>query len=134
MRVRLSMAAAPPRGLLRRRLRPGERPTGDAPAGRRLDQECLPERRARVEDDLGAVASDRDLVEALKLREPSATETLVMRYGERAYRLAIRITGNGPDAEEVVQDAFWTVVRKIERNLAGPTGASRYFHLIARVQ
>jgi RNA polymerase sigma-70 factor (ECF subfamily) len=57
---------------------------------------------------------DRDLVEALRLREPSATETLVMRFGDRAYRLAIRITGNGQDAEEVVQDAFWTVVRKID--------------------
>jgi RNA polymerase sigma-70 factor (ECF subfamily) len=57
---------------------------------------------------------DRDLVDALTLREPSATETLVMRYGERAYRLAARITGNGQDAEEVVQDAFWIVVRKID--------------------
>jgi RNA polymerase sigma-70 factor, ECF subfamily len=57
---------------------------------------------------------DHDLVEALRLREPSATETLVTRYGERAYRLASRITGNGHDAEEVVQDAFLTVVRKID--------------------
>ena len=57
---------------------------------------------------------DRDLVDALTLRDPSATETLVMRYGERAYRLAVRITGNGQDAEEVVQDAFWIVVRKID--------------------
>src|SRR3989449_1213125 len=43
-----------------------------------------------------------------------AAECLVTRYGERAYRLARRITGNGQDAEEVVQDAFWTVVRKID--------------------
>ena len=57
---------------------------------------------------------DHDLVEALRLREPSATETLVTRYGERAYRLASRITGNGSDAEEVVQDAFLTVTRKID--------------------
>ncbi len=57
---------------------------------------------------------DRDLVDALRRREPTATECLVSRYGERAYRLASRITGNGSDAEEVVQDAFWTVVRKID--------------------
>jgi RNA polymerase sigma-70 factor (ECF subfamily) len=57
---------------------------------------------------------DHDLVEALRLRESRATETLVTRYGERAYRLARRITGNGQDAEEVVQDAFWTVIRKID--------------------
>ena len=57
---------------------------------------------------------DRDILEALQRREPSAPERLLARYGERAYRLAVSITGNRPDAEEVVQDAFWTVIRKIE--------------------
>jgi RNA polymerase sigma-70 factor, ECF subfamily len=57
---------------------------------------------------------DLDLLEALQLRDPTAAERLVATYGERAYRLATRITGNGQDAEEVVQDAFWTVVRKID--------------------
>ena len=57
---------------------------------------------------------DRDLLEALRRRDPMAAERLVTTYGERAYRLASRITGNRSDAEEVVQDAFWTVVRKIE--------------------
>src|SRR5947208_6598355 len=57
---------------------------------------------------------DLDLLDALRRREPMAAECLVTRYGERAYRLARRITGNGQDAEEVVQDAFWTVVRKID--------------------
>jgi RNA polymerase sigma-70 factor, ECF subfamily len=57
---------------------------------------------------------DLDLLEALQLRDPTAAERLVATYGERAYRLATRITGNGQDAEEVVQDAFWTVVRRID--------------------
>jgi RNA polymerase sigma-70 factor (ECF subfamily) len=57
---------------------------------------------------------DLDLLEALRLQEPTAAERLVATYGERAYRLATSITGNGQDAEEVVQDAFWTVVRKID--------------------
>jgi RNA polymerase sigma-70 factor, ECF subfamily len=57
---------------------------------------------------------DLDLLEALQLRDPTAAERLVATYGDRAYRLATRITGNGQDAEEVVQDAFWTVVRKID--------------------
>src|SRR5262249_3791197 len=56
---------------------------------------------------------DRRLVEALRRGDPSAADHLVTTYGDRAYRLAIRITGNKQDAEEVVQDAFWTVVRKI---------------------
>ena len=57
---------------------------------------------------------DLDLLQALRDREPMAAERLVTTYGERAYRLASGITGNGQDAEEVVQDAFWTVVRKID--------------------
>jgi RNA polymerase sigma-70 factor (ECF subfamily) len=57
---------------------------------------------------------DLDLLEALRRREPMAAERLVTTYGERAYRLASGITGNGQDAEEVVQDALWTVVRKID--------------------
>src|SRR5256884_2862548 len=59
---------------------------------------------------------DRDLalLAALRRREPMAAERLVSTYGERAYRLASRMTGNREDAQEVVQDAFWTVIRKID--------------------
>jgi len=53
-------------------------------------------------------------VDALRRREPTAAERLVAAYGDRAYRLAFRVTGDERDAEEVVQDAFWTVVRKID--------------------
>jgi hypothetical protein len=60
------------------------------------------------------VDRDADLVERLGRREPGATEALAAVYGDRAYRLAIGITGNHSDAEEVVQDALWTVVRRIE--------------------
>jgi RNA polymerase sigma-70 factor (ECF subfamily) len=57
---------------------------------------------------------DLDLLEALRQHDPTAAERLVVTYGERAYRLATRVTGNQQDAEEVVQDAFWTVVRRID--------------------
>jgi len=73
-----------------------------------------------LEDDVDAVAAapradrDRDLLEALRCHEPMAAERLTTRYGERAYRLARRITGNEQDAEEVVQDALWTAARKID--------------------
>ena len=60
------------------------------------------------------VDRDADLVEALRRQEPGAAEALVAGYGDRVYRLAIRITGNSSDAEEVVQDALWTVTRKID--------------------
>jgi RNA polymerase sigma-70 factor, ECF subfamily len=59
---------------------------------------------------------DRDwaLVEALRRRESTAAERLLETYGDRVYRLALRITGNTQDAEEVVQDAFWSVLRHID--------------------
>jgi len=60
--------------------------------------------------------ADRDagLVESLRRQDEGAAEALVAAYGDRVYRLAIRITGNEQDAEEVVQDALWTVSRKID--------------------
>jgi RNA polymerase sigma-70 factor (ECF subfamily) len=59
---------------------------------------------------------DRDwaLVEALRRRESTAAERLLETYGGRVYRLAMRITGNEQDAEEVVQDALWSVVQNID--------------------
>lgn len=57
--------------------------------------------------------ADAPLVEALRRDEPSAAEELVERYGDRVYRLALRITGSNEDAEEAAQDALWTAARKI---------------------
>jgi RNA polymerase sigma-70 factor (ECF subfamily) len=61
-----------------------------------------------------AVDPDAALVEALRQGDTGAVEALVRAYGDRVYRLAVRITGNASDAEEVVQDALWTASRKIE--------------------
>ena len=63
----------------------------------------------------GAPRVDRDaaLLEGLRRGDAAAPELLLDIYGDRVYRLAIRITGNEQDAEEVAQDALWTVARKI---------------------
>src|SRR2546426_239036 len=83
----------------RRAAAPSSRPNVGAP-----DQAAVP------------TSGDRDghLVEALRRCEPVAAERVVATYGDRAYRLAVGITGTAEDAEEVVQDAFWTVIRKID--------------------
>ncbi len=57
---------------------------------------------------------DQDLLTTLRERGPTAAEALITSYGDRAHRLAVRITGNQQDAEDAVQDAFWSVVRKID--------------------
>src|SRR6267378_1206602 len=70
-----------------------------------------------------------DLVIAARLREPMAAERLITRDGQRAYRLASRITGNDQDAEEVVQDALCTVVRKID-TFRGESAFGSWLHRI----
>jgi len=64
----------------------------------------------------GSARIDRDsrLLDALRQREPAAAEELVTTYGNRAYRLAMWITGKEQDAEEAVQDAFLSVIHKID--------------------
>ena len=57
---------------------------------------------------------DAVLVERLRRRDGGAAKALVASYGDRVYRLAIRITGNSSDAEEVVQDALWAGIHKID--------------------
>lgn len=76
---------------------------------------------------------DRDgqLLESLRRGEPSAAERLVSTYQSRAYRLAIGITGNAQDAEEVVQDAFWSVIRKIDLFRGESAFASWLYRIVA---
>jgi len=58
--------------------------------------------------------SDVKLVERLKAGDEAAFEVLVERYQAKVYRLAKALTRNPEDAEEVVQDVFVSVYRKIQ--------------------
>ncbi len=46
-------------------------------------------------------------------------EEVVSRHGDRVYRLAYRLTGNRPDAEDLTQDVFIRVFRSLERYTPG---------------
>jgi RNA polymerase sigma-70 factor (ECF subfamily) len=105
MRYQGSRAAAPPAQL-------GTQPLDPRPPSARIDR-------------------DSQLVDALRLGEATAAERLVAAYGDRAYRLAIRITGSGPDADEAVQDAFWSVFRKIETFRGDSAFGSWIYRIIA---
>jgi len=61
-----------------------------------------------------AIDPDAALVDQIRRGEAGAVEGLVGAYGDRVYRLALRITGNASDAEEVVQDTLLTASRKID--------------------
>jgi RNA polymerase sigma-70 factor, ECF subfamily len=67
-------------------------------------------------DVAAGACRDRDcaLLAALRAGAPDAAEQLIAAYGDRVFRLAVSITGSAQDAEEVVQDALWSVISKID--------------------
>lgn len=56
---------------------------------------------------------EQAVLERLRNGDTAALETLMDRYAPRIYRLAHGITRNAADTEEVVQDVFLTLFRKI---------------------
>jgi RNA polymerase sigma factor (sigma-70 family) len=58
---------------------------------------------------------DGDLAEGLRRRDPIAMEVLYERLNRQAFGLAYRILGDGPSAEDVVQEALLTVWRQADR-------------------
>lgn len=61
----------------------------------------------------GVSLSDQELVEQIKAGEKASLEALLGRYQDKVYRLALSFTKNPADAEEVLQDVFLAVYRKI---------------------
>ena len=59
--------------------------------------------------------SDTILIEQLIAGEQGAFDELVNRYTSKVYSLAFRVTKNAVDAEEVLQDTFMTVFRKVDK-------------------
>ena len=55
---------------------------------------------------------DADLIERLKLGDEEALQAIFDRYAVKLYNVAQRILGEVADAEEVIQDVFWTAFRK----------------------
>ena len=94
---------------------------------------CTGHARNERDEETAPMSVDRDrgLVDALRRREPTAAQRLVATYGDRAYRLATGMTGNAPDAQEVVQDALWTVVRKIDTFRGESAFGSWFYRIVA---
>lgn len=64
--------------------------------------------RRVIEDD------DIALVERAKNHDTDAFEALVKKYHSQVYRLALTMVKNGGDAEEVTQETFLNVFRKLD--------------------
>lgn len=73
--------------------------------------------------------TDPELVAGCKNGEEGSFEEIISRYSQKAYHLAYRLTRNEDDAEEVLQDVFITVFRKIK----GFEGKSTFSSWLYRV-
>jgi RNA polymerase sigma-70 factor (ECF subfamily) len=58
-------------------------------------------------------SSDLELIADFKAGNQQSFEELINRYSNKVFSLATRLTRNTEDAEEVLQDVFVTVHRKI---------------------
>jgi RNA polymerase sigma-70 factor (ECF subfamily) len=59
------------------------------------------------------LSAEATVLAQLREGDESALETVLAELGPAVYRVARGITGSDPDAEEVVQDVFLSVFRKI---------------------
>jgi RNA polymerase sigma-70 factor (ECF subfamily) len=78
------------------------------------DAPCPPIKLDRI-PNLRSLDPDAALVEALKVRTPAAFDDLVKRHGRRLLTVVMRITKNREDAEDIVQESFLKVFKKIDR-------------------
>lgn len=58
---------------------------------------------------------EHHLLEAAAVGEPKACALLVRRYRSAVYAVALRLTGNSSDADEVTQDAFLRAFRYLPK-------------------
>jgi RNA polymerase sigma-70 factor (ECF subfamily) len=77
-----------------------------------------------VEDDEPA------LVEKVCRGEPAAFDALVSRYMRRAFAVSYRLLGNREDAEDLVQETFLTVLRKIDSFERGRAFSPWFFRVL----
>jgi RNA polymerase sigma-70 factor (ECF subfamily) len=73
--------------------------------------------------------TDQALLARVGQGDRDALDGLIERYSGRVYRLAVGITGNAADAEEVVQDVLVTVVQK-GHTFEGRAAVSSWIHRI----
>ena len=77
-----------------------------------------------------AQATDDELTRRARSGDPAAFEALVVRYQDRVFRLARRLTGSSHDAEEVAQDTFLRVFRRLS-TFRGEARFSTWLYRIA---
>lgn len=80
--------------------------------------------------DLEEIRTDEELVELLLAGEGDVFARLYERYYSRAYRLAYAMTGHHETAEDLTQEVFLRVYKKIDR-YGGQSSFSTWFYRLA---
>jgi RNA polymerase sigma-70 factor (ECF subfamily) len=75
-------------------------------------------------------AAERRLVRRLQRGDVEAFECLFQRYSGRIYRQAMALLGNAAEAEEIVQDVFFTLYTKIG-TFRGNAGLATWLYRLA---
>ena len=88
----------------------------------------------RMREDIdtvdGEAISDAQAVQRTLAGHRDAYRVLVERHSRSVFRMAYRMTGNGHDAEEVVQEAFLRAYQKLEK-FAGEANFGTWVYRIA---
>jgi RNA polymerase sigma-70 factor (ECF subfamily) len=74
--------------------------------------------------------ANAELIRRAQRGEEKAFETLFHQHKHRVYSLCLRVTGNTAEAEELTQDAFLQVFRKIH-TFRGQSAFSTWLHRIS---
>jgi RNA polymerase sigma-70 factor (ECF subfamily) len=77
-----------------------------------------------------AEGEDRELVERFARGESKAFDTIVERYEQRVYAIALRMTGNVEDARDTMQEVFISALRAL-RSFRGDAQLSTWIHRVA---
>src|SRR5580700_8276575 len=84
---------------------------------------------ANVAVALDSQEPDAALVDAARRCDPEAFKELMRKYGPRVFRIAIKITRNHEDAEEVSQDSFARAFLHLDTF----RGDSRFYSWLVRI-
>jgi RNA polymerase sigma-70 factor (ECF subfamily) len=79
--------------------------------------------------DENAIHPDLALVEKVKAGDLAAFEQLMRQYDRKVFRIALHITQNREDAEDIVQDAFFKAYQKLDQF----QGNSKFYTWLVRI-
>ena len=81
------------------------------------------------ETDLAVYSDEGELLTGLRRRDRLACTCLLKRFAPRLYRLALQLTGNADEAEDVLQEGLIQACRKID-TFEGRSSLGSWLHRI----